>query len=89
MFSYGTNGPEVMKYQEIESYCNLTGTTLTPAEVMLIRRMSQEYVGQYYTGEDPGSAAPYVSADQQESGESLSSRILSVFRRRAAGNKKK
>ena len=89
MFNYGTNGPEVVKYQEIESYCNLTGTTLTPAEVMLIRRMSQEYVSRYYTGEDPGSAAPYTSSsDLGDSGEDLSDRILSVYMRRAANNKR-
>lgn len=85
MFLPGANGPVVMSYQEIESYCNLTGTTLSPQEVILIRRMSQVFIDKHHEGSDPGAPCPSrVESDPED----LEDRIMKSFTIRAARNKR-
>lgn len=54
----GMNGPEQLSNTEIKSWSDMTGTMLTPNEFLILRHLSNEFVGQYHKS-DIECDAPY------------------------------
>ena len=58
----GANGPQVLPWVEIAAWSEMTQTAITPTEAALIRRLSSEYVSQYFRSSDPIAPDPTTNA---------------------------
>jgi hypothetical protein len=58
----GANGPQVLPWTEIAAWSEMTQTAITPSEAILIRKLSSEYVGQYFKSADPIAPDPTTDA---------------------------
>lgn len=77
---------EVVTYQEIQAWKNLTGHELNGWEAQTIRALSAAYLAEYQAAEDAKRPAPYSPDARLVSREEVSSRILAAFMRLAGGD---
>ena len=57
-YEMGISGAIPLSYTEIYSYMQSTNTPLSPKEVKLIRKMSEEYIT-FAMDKNPAATAPY------------------------------
>jgi hypothetical protein len=58
----GMGGPVPLSFSEILAWQQLTGRYMQPWEVLMIRRLSLEYIGMKALAEDPACPEPTLEA---------------------------
>ena len=75
----GMNGPVVISWQEINAWKQATETAITREELVMLRKLSGEYVAQYSRSDNPNEPPP--SRAQHVDQDALESQIDDVFDR--------
>ena len=75
-------GAMPLSWQEIESYLTCTRTDLTTWETLMLKTLSEAYVGEYNQASKKDRSAPYFETDidVKANRENVSKKMLSVFR---------
>lgn len=84
--SSGMNGPIPLLWTEINAWKQATGTAATAEELVILRRMSSEYVSQFNASADP--TLPPPNAPRNTDKDALAKNLKAGLRR-AADNRKK
>jgi hypothetical protein len=70
---------EVISYQEIKAWSDLSGYTLNGWESETLRSLSGEYLAEIHAAEEVARPAPYQPAERIVSREEVSNRLLAAF----------
>lgn len=80
MYDEGDNGPKTLSWQTLAAWQQATGTAITADEMVMLRRLSREYVAQYYVSDDPNCPSPTLDVDKIDR-DALSDRLDDAFDR--------
>jgi hypothetical protein len=69
-----------LPWQEIESWLEVTGLELSTWEKLMIKEMSEAYVGEYNQASAKDRPAPYTYVEETIDREAVANKLKSVFR---------
>lgn len=76
----GASGPTALNWQELKAWREENDLELTNYEVDAIRRMSIEYVSEYYEASDKTRPAPYVIEIEELDRTAVGNKIKNIFK---------
>jgi len=81
------SGPVTISWQEINAWLQATGTAATREELVMLRKLSGEYVAQYNRSDNPNEPPPN-SAGEKVDKAAVSQDLKAMLRGAAAEAKK-
>jgi hypothetical protein len=80
MYSSNGMGAQPLSWQEIEAWLKCTELNLTVWEKLIIKEMSEAYVGEYSQASAKDRSAPYLHVPEEIDRTAVANKVLSAFR---------
>lgn len=80
IYDEGDNGPKTLSWQTLAAWQQATGTKAAPDDLAIMRKISRDYVAEYYASDDPMRPAPTFDAEKIDH-DGLSDALDSAFDR--------
>ena len=63
-YKQGFSGIQALDWVDIKAYADLMGIDLTAEEVRLLKKLSEDYVNQFYKSKDQFANSPYTDENE-------------------------